>query len=94
MVAELEIRQISKQFILSSIQQSQSFLICHVLLVCMFICDSHVKPLSTFRSLRIKVPNLYHILAFSTESVKKTTTTQTCAALGGRQKTELTMGMS
>lgn len=31
-----------------------------------------MKPLSTFRGLRLKAPNLYHILTFSTASVKKT----------------------
>lgn len=46
--------QISKQFILSSIPQSQSFLICHLLQVRMFICGSSVMPLPIFSGLRIK----------------------------------------
>lgn len=64
--------QISKQFILSSIPQLQSFLICHILQVSMFICGNSMMPLTIFSGLIIKSPNLYHMPVFSAESVEET----------------------
>lgn len=46
----------------------------------MFICGSNVMPLPIFSGLRIKIPNLYHMPAFSVESVRE----KTCAAVVGK----------